>query len=59
MDNDNDIERAQTAANTIRRLSDVEMNNASDLDGEEFLGFNEMSSSSADESEDVKDLEVS
>jgi hypothetical protein len=61
MDIDNDVERAQTAADTIRRLSDVHvaMSNASDLDCEEFVGYNEVSSSSADESEDVENLEVS
>ena len=61
MDIDNDVERVETAANTIRRISDVHMamSNTSDLDCEEFVGYNEVSSSSADESEDVENLEVS
>jgi hypothetical protein len=59
MNIDDDVERAQTAAKTIRRLSDVAINNATDLDEEEFVGFHDVSSTSTDESEDNEDLEVS
>jgi hypothetical protein len=55
MDIDDDNQRVQTAAKIVRRLSDVALDVTSD--GEEFVGFNEMSSTSADESE-VEDLEV-
>jgi len=48
MDVDDDLDRVRTATETIRRLSDI----ASDSDGEEFVGFNEVSSSSSDESDD-------
>ena len=55
----NDIEdRVQTAAKMIRRLSDVESNDGSDS-GEEFVGFNEVASSSSNESEGDNELEVS
>jgi hypothetical protein len=57
MDIDDDVDKAQTAANTIRRLSDVAMNSATDLDGEEFVGFNDVSSTS-DKSDDDEDLKV-
>lgn len=61
MDIDNDNDRAQTAAKIIRRLSDVGLNDASDS-GEEFVGFDEVSSTestSADESKDTDALKVS
>jgi hypothetical protein len=50
MDVDDIEDRAQTAAKMIRRLSDVESNDGSD-GGEEFVGFNEVASSSSNESE--------
>ena len=56
MDVEDDLDRARTATETIRRLSDI----ASDSDGEEFIGFNKVSSSlSDDDSEQAKDLKVS
>lgn len=58
MDIDDDFSRARTVAKTVRRISDIAMNNASDLEGEEFIGFNEVSSTSADESES-EDLNIS
>ena len=58
MDVDNDSNRAQAAVKVIKKLSDVALNNTSD-DGEEFVRYNEVSSTSADESEDNGDLEVS
>jgi hypothetical protein len=59
MDIDDDNNRALTAVKIIRRLSDVALDGTSD-DGEEFVGFNEVSSTSADESDvQVNNLEVS
>lgn len=55
MDIDDDRERAQVATRAIRRLSDV----ASEEEGEEFIGFDEASSSSSDDAEDVHDFQVS
>lgn len=56
MDIDDDNKRVQTVAKIVRRLSDVALDVTSD-DGEEFVGFDEVSSTSADKSE-VEDLEV-
>ena len=58
MDVDDIEDRAQTAAKMIRRLSDIESNDSSD-GGEEFVGFNEVASSSSNESEGDNELEVS
>ncbi len=57
MDIDDIEDRAQTAAKMIRRLSDVELNGSDG--GEEFVGFNEVASSSSNESEGDNELEVS
>lgn len=54
MDVDDDAERARSAANTIRWLSDM----TADPDGEEFVGFHEVLSSSSVGSEPV-DFKVS
>lgn len=56
MDINNNNKRAQTAAKIIRWLSDVALDSTSD-NGEEFIGFDEVSLTSADESE-AEDLEV-
>ena len=58
MDVDDIEDRAQTAAKMIRRLSDVESNDGSDS-GKEFVGFNEVASSSSNESEGDNELKVS
>ncbi len=55
MDVDDIEDRAQKM---IRRLSDVESNDGSD-GGEEFVGFNEVASSSSNESEGDNELKVS
>ena len=55
MDIDGDADRAQTAAKTIRWLSDM----APVQDGKEFIGYDEVSSSSSEESEEIEDVEVS
>lgn len=56
MDIDDDADRARSAANTIRRLSDI----AAESDGEEFVGFNEVSSSSSSsDGSEPEDIQVS
>ena len=56
MDVDEDNRRKAEAARTIRRFSDLE-NRASDSEGEEFVGFEDVSSSSDEEcnNEDAED----
>jgi hypothetical protein len=46
---DEDKDRAETAARTIRRLSNIQ-----ELDQEEFVGHNNVSSTKSDELEDIK-----
>jgi hypothetical protein len=57
MDIDKHNKRVKTAAKIVRRISDVALDDTFD-DHEEFVGFDEVSSTSADES-GVDDLEVS
>jgi hypothetical protein len=46
---DEDKDWAETAARTIRRLSDIQ-----ELDQEEFVGYDDASSTKSDEPEDIK-----
>jgi hypothetical protein len=49
MDVDEDKDRAEMAARTIRRLSNIP-----ELDQEEFVGYDDVSSTESDEPEDLK-----
>ena len=57
IDIDEDIDRAETAARTIRTFTDL--NRDSESDGEEFVGYNEVSSGDeSDSAEDAVTLKV-